>query len=790
MTTVVAFGGLFALSFSSDFSSDEKLKLATRWLDEGRLDLAGRVVQELEDQVDIESNSTWNYVHGVTQLKRIADDLDSYKNRAILREVTEKLEKCREIGFPVAQRGKGNYYLGLCQFNTYQWDEAIEALSDSLVDYPQVRSDSLRMILAANLRKSKPDVNAAQATLDRWLRMPGLSKRELAQTRLARAQLAIHQGHADEAANLLKEVEPGIPEYFEALKWQARNLIDDATGQAANSEDGKESLKKAQAILQKLTIASDTPLDIRRQAIYLAGLALRKLGRLDEAIGTFSGVRQLYPLSAEAIAAALEEAEVLLELGRTSDVANATMQLLKEISDIRLYNEYWIPAAELTSRLFGITNQLCKSGMYELALEVADQMQVVFPANQAMQLQANILGSWSRAFESQARHGDVQAKASLNNLYNRTGQKYEQVASSSLRANDYLDLVWNAIEYYQRAGRTDSANRMIETYLNYEARTRRPRGLLALARNHLANGDWQASLVPLERCFEEHPASPSGYEARLLAARSLKELNELDKAIELLSVNLWDCDLHPENPLWKESFSELGTLQTMRADKKMSEVKKQFDLPWKEAEPNVLQCQKDFSQAIETLNEAIRRYPSDPQIGPMRFRLARNYQLTAELNDQVARRDESLNELNRRQLAQQHDELLENAVNQYGELLKGMRELPDDTRKSTLNSSISRNSYLNRADILMQLGKYDEAIDAYREALAAYSNRPEGLEALTQIAECYRKSGREREALKAIHQAELMLDRIPVDQNEFFVSLTRGDRTHWQALLKRLKQWN
>jgi TolA-binding protein len=107
-----------------------------------------------------------------------------------------------------------------------------------------------------------------------------------------------------------------------------------------------------------------------------------------------------------------------------------------------------------------------------------------------------------------------------------------------------------------------------------------------------------------------------------------------------------------------------------------------------------------------------------------------------------------------------------------------------------MEASILRNAHFGEADMNQQLGRYDEAIEAYRVAAGRYPNQPEALEALAQIAECHRKMGRETEARKTLRQAELVLQRIPSDLDGTFVAHTRGDRQHWQKLLGTLKEWN
>ena len=104
--------------------------------------------------------------------------------------------------------------------------------------------------------------------------------------------------------------------------------------------------------------------------------------------------------------------------------------------------------------------------------------------------------------------------------------------------------------------------------------------------------------------------------------------------------------------------------------------------------------------------------------------------------------------------------------------------------------AIVRNCYFGEADTLCDLGRYDEAILAYRMAASHYSNQPEALEALVQIADCHREMGRESDAQKTLRQAEQVLERIPPELDGRFISCTRGSRQSWEERLGWLKQWD
>lgn len=790
ITAVVAFGIFFSSLITSDFTSEEELQLAARWLDEGRWDLAQSLADELEPLVDTQTNSTWNYVQGVSLLTRIIDDLDSYQNRIILAEAIEHLEKSGELGFPLGYSGKGNYYLGVCFFNTYRWEEAIESLSRSLTEHPETRSDSMRMIITAHLRKPKPSPEDSKAVLERWVRMPGLSDREMAQTYLAHAQLALQSKKPQECIRWLDSIQPGIPEYFESLTWRSLWYIRQSQDAPQNSSLREEKLKEAQRDLQRLIVAADTPMQLRRRSQYLSGRVLRYLGRYQEAVSTLSGVRQNNPFSAEAIAAGLEEAEILVDMGKLNEVPPTTRQLLYGISDIRLYNEYWLPADELRTRLIEIGNRLRVVEEYELALEISDQLIIAFPANYALRLQANILSNWASAMERENSPDDVQARAVRADLFARAGECCEKLARLELRSRDYLNIVWTAIENYQLAGRIDDANRMIQDSLKYESRSKHPRALLAIGKNHIAKGDWQACLAPLNECLTEFPSSPNSYEARLLAARAMMELNDLDRAIELLSANLWDYELHPNSPIWKDSYVELAGLLFQRGQRSMSAAQSQTDIPWKDIESSLRQAYDHLRNAADHLREAASRYPDDPRRNYLRFQLARAYQLAAQLPHQTVQFNQTLSESAKRLLLGEKSSLLEKSAIEYESLHRAIIAQSESSTSHKLDASIIRAAYFGQADVLADSERFEEAIEAYRSAAAYYSNRPEALEALVQIAECFRKMGKEEDAKRTVRQAELVLQRIPVDRDAAFVSTTRGDRKHWENTLDRLKDWN
>jgi tetratricopeptide (TPR) repeat protein len=130
-----------------------------------------------------------------------------------------------------------------------------------------------------------------------------------------------------------------------------------------------------------------------------------------------------------------------------------------------------------------------------------------------------------------------------------------------------------------------------------------------------------------------------------------------------------------------------------------------------------------------------------------------------------------------------HEELLA-ASAMYAKIIAGLSAEQDAAPLDPRAADILRNAYFLAADVLFDLGRYDEAIQAYSNASNRYQSRPEALEALVQIASCYRQLNQPAKARSTIEQAKLMLRRIPTETE--FDKTTRYSRDEWVTLLNFL----
>jgi tetratricopeptide (TPR) repeat protein len=124
---------------------------------------------------------------------------------------------------------------------------------------------------------------------------------------------------------------------------------------------------------------------------------------------------------------------------------------------------------------------------------------------------------------------------------------------------------------------------------------------------------------------------------------------------------------------------------------------------------------------------------------------------------------------------------LSSAIAQYEQVQDILTRRQEQTELEPSEQAIMRNCYFARGAALYDMGRYDEAIRAYSAATNRYQHQPEVLEALMQIAACYRRLGKPEEARGTLEQAKVMLARINRDAP--FAETTNYSREQWLDVL-------
>ena len=298
--------------------------------------------------------------------------------------------------------------------------------------------------------------------------------------------------------------------------------------------------------------------------------------------------------------------------------------------------------------------------------------------------------------------------------------------------------------------------------------------MVGLGEALLALGQPGESLAALTNCIEAYPLHPATYRARWLASLALQEQGKLTEAAELLIDNLYRHALAPQSSEWRDSLFSYGLLKYRQAleDETQSRLagidRDETEAP-REALLRLEQSHASFQEAARALKEAVQRYPTASLTAHARYCIAESYRHSAKW---PRKRLSSVTiETTRVALNRQVQEELLAALDQYGGLIAELSS-GQVANQSGLEMALLRNCYFGRADALFDLGRYDEATQAYSAATNRYQHEPESLEAYVQIASCYRRLNRPAEARGTLEQARVVLQRIRPDAD--FTRTTRS----------------
>ncbi|MEM6751117.1 MAG: tetratricopeptide repeat protein, partial [Planctomycetota bacterium] len=324
------------------------------------------------------------------------------------------------------------------------------------------------------------------------------------------------------------------------------------------------------------------------------------------------------------------------------------------------------------------------------------------------------------------------------------------------------DSLWAAARCFDRARAWPEAIRVYGDFVDTRRQDdRRVRALLALGKALQSDNQQDAAITRFEGLLRDHPSAPVASEAYVPLAQAFQATGRTAEAEQTLLAVLTD---HPsitaESPAYREALVALGQLYHRRgaADARA------------------------FTQAVERLDEAVRRYGDEPGGAKLRYLLADS------LRKSVSALDEELSvELppsRRSALQQERTERLTEARVLFSQVKTELGRAP---MASLAQDEVVylRNSYLYEADALYDMGGLTNlqlARDLYVRAASRWSNHPASLVAQMQIVNAYCEMGDFGAAQAAHGNALSMLERIPEDA--FADPSLPMTRKHWEDWLR------
>ena len=531
----------------------------------------------------------------------------------------------------------------------------------------------------------------------------------------------------------------------------------------------------------------------------MLGIAHRKRKDYRAAEKQFERIARLRGGTDEGLAARLELAEVQQLQGNNQPAVATYGEVLAAVDDPTSFYNSWLPLGELRDRVYQAFVRYREGEDFESAIALAEMFWPVFPRDRQIEIQAETLRQWGHSLlqraarlpTDQSNPLAAEGRAKLR----AAGKSYDQLARLRRTTRTYGDQLWSSAEAYVEGHAYRRAVQVLELFIENVARRRRPPALVALGEAHLAIGNIDRALKPLLECVEAFPNHPDSYRARLLAGQVYLELDQdptrsmkhLPMAKQLLEDNMQDEALTPRSSEWRQSLFLLGKvlyregLLHKAASERMTRESSASDAQ-KQMLARLDHGNDAFQQSALKLQEAIQRYPEDPQTVEARYLVAEAHRHSGWYAQQRILQTQI--EATRLALKQQAKSELAAARELYELLIDSLNERSDRAELSPIEAGILRNCYFAKADVLFEQQEYEAAAAAYGSAANRFHNRPESLEALVQIARCQRELGRRDLARGALERALTTIEQIPPEVD--LTQTTRYDRTSWLDLLNWL----
>jgi tetratricopeptide (TPR) repeat protein len=791
---------------SATVTPAEILRLANRQYSAGNVELAGELAvrAELTDETDLELASQRHFLIGAGYARIVLDSQDAAVRHPAVRLAIDHLAAA-SADWPPGCEDEGDRLLSEMYYRAGNFARAVQPLQALIDRDPSYRDAVVPTMVRCLLRGGDDPLRHAVSLLDETLRSPGKSPALQEELENLRAECLTRLGQFDAARQQLRatlakaeqraDEDPTASEVSTSATELLLAAVDVSEAVTRFGPGSPRDQKVRPEVVQFLAPAMKTLLRLQRDASPdIASRTPRWIARgllcagdPADALSYLSAARLRQPFDGEGVAAGLTEIECLVAQGSSREAVQTVRYLIAEIGSEARYDGSVVDLASFRQRLQNILTQLRDQGETEACIDVARSLAPIFSADHALfeegvalRHAADKLALPLQPIGSvRQREQSVAARA----LYAQAGNAFEASARLRYESTNYSDTLWEAIDAMQQSGQFNRSIELLSDYLRYESRIRHPRALIAQGRALLANGDPAAAIKPLTECMDDFPRDPLCYDARLLAARAMAEMDQLEEAKSLLDNNLTDGSLTPQSLTWKLSLFALGEVLWRRCHESHTNatIKARLERQLSSLE-SLRENQPKITEAIARLGEAVTRYWPDPQAVQAATLLAKANRLAAELPQAESQVPDVL-ESTRRRLVRQREQFLQNALEAHRRIRKELAKTEDERMLELPEQILFQMALMGEADTMFELGQYEPSADAYRTISQRYMNEPPALEAMLGQVRCLRELNRQREARLVIRQAAMVLGRIPSEWDDRFEQMTRYDRRHWEELL-------
>ncbi len=667
-----------------------------------------------------------------------------------------------------------DYLLQIVQKKQSQTDNApwtpkqIDALSMLIESYDQI-DDSYMLSQALEYSKSLVKIDSlSQAQRDRaYLQLAHLYQR-VGQTSKADEAAAKVSANADSQAIKL----------FKAQALMGEGRLEEAKIKLAEIESN-QGLDRTNS----------------QQASYLLGVCEEQLNRVDEAIRHYQKTARAYIESPEAVAADLHAAELLRLLGRDEQALRSYERALKAVEDPKTFRNRWVNAERFRGKILNAWSDWLEDKKFDESIQLTALMPPLFSLAQSVELSARSKERWAEYVEQEYQVATQTRRLQLEPIvlehWRRSAREYAQLADHIIVSSQYPDVLWKSATQFRQGHDFDNALIQIDKYIKTQpekrlaiALVRRGEILMDLGNNLQRIKE---AISDFETVVEDYPTDPAAFEAQYRIGECYLELDEINKAEKAWRVLIDSPALRPKATEWRLSLFSLGRLLCHSAElmkRNADTARLQGGGDAEELAELEAQAYVRWDEAIQLLDIYLARYPDSDEAVEARYLLAKTLQDSA--GEPIQRLKVAETENARNELQNTINELLNRSADQYVELLEDLKPKGKADHLNTFGQHVLRDSYFEIANIYYSIGRFEDAIKAYSQAVTHYPQDPQVLLAYLQMTECYDRLGKPVEARSMIERAKLIHKNL--DEALFNPEQTNLTKEEWGTWIERARQ--
>ncbi len=654
-----------------------------------------------------------------------------------------------------------------------QVDEALKEVDSLPMSEAEARKRLVKLAVMRGLEDPKVHFERTLGLLVELSQEPGISGEEAAWALARQGELLLGAGRGKEAiAKMLRDMQL-IRQLSPTQEAELSELLGRAYAEEGELAEAGRQLERA------VTLAEPTS-ELRASAMVQLGRIKQAMGRLDEAKELFSSALEHVSATPAYLGALMGRASVAAAQGQDEEALRDYAELIEKLPNEK--RSGLLSSESIADGLMSQHTDRQLAGKTRDALRYAVLAESLFaPEKEPVGILLALAASnrrladelMGRAPKSEGIDGTEASATGAVDSVTREEAKRCYLAAGLYYGRHAGEVVvedpdsatksrWMSADSYDLAGDTEEATRAFSAYLQGAPGQdgRRQEAKFRLARVFQSMGDFGTAASLYRELIEEREAA-TDRGGMVWADRSMVPLAQCYLA-----------DGATENDAEAER-----SLQAILAGREFSPEAEEFREALLELGRAYYESGR-YTQAIERLHEFESRFPEDPELGRIRFRLADSKRLSASEIEKALQ--QAMPQSQREELEKTRRQRLREAMGLFERVRASLAsEKPDSL--GPVEKVHLRNSTFYLGDCAYELGDYEAAISAYDAARQQYDADPASLVALVQIVNAYVHQGQWAKAVTANERARQHLGKFP--ESVWADPDLPMDKRHWERWL-------